>query len=165
MFIIHLAWCFPLAPRPGYVGRYMNMIINVGPVLIGAYEVSCRAGKYGYDGWLSGLAWLWLAVAGCAGVGSRLCTDCSYSIDSTDGHHPVVTQHSACPAQSPSASRTDSLMWDQCLAGRAIWQLPSQLTLQSQLLIITNSTEPSWMAGWLAGHWDGQAPDSLLTTH
>lgn len=31
----------------------MNMIIKVLPVLIGAYEKSVRAGKYGYDGWLS----------------------------------------------------------------------------------------------------------------
>ena len=29
----------------------MNMIIKVLPVLIGAYEKSVRAGKYGYDGW------------------------------------------------------------------------------------------------------------------
>ena len=74
----------------------MNMIINVGPVLIGAYEKSGRAGKYGYDGWLGRTAALWDSE--CAGVGSCVCTDCSYSIDSTDGHHPVVTQHSACPA-------------------------------------------------------------------
>ena len=42
---------FASAPSWRDVGRYMNMIINVGPVLIGAYEKSVRAGKYGYDGW------------------------------------------------------------------------------------------------------------------
>lgn len=72
--------------------RYMNMIINFPPLLIGAYEKSVRSGKYGYDGWLGPTAAV-VRAGWCAGLCGSLCTECSYSIDSTHGHHPVVTQH------------------------------------------------------------------------
>ena len=44
--------CSPEVVWKRVAGRYMNMIINFPAVLIGAYYSSCRAGKYGYDGWL-----------------------------------------------------------------------------------------------------------------
>ena len=87
------------------------MIINVGPVLIGAYEKSVRPGKYGYDGWLSpggltvdsGRGW---SVLGLGAV-------CALTVVTVSTVHTAITRWSpntlpACPAVS--ASRTDSLM-------------------------------------------------------
>ena len=102
----------------------MNMIINVGPVLIGAYEKSVRAGKYGYDGWLG------CGRAGCVlGSGALL----PLSVVTVSTVHTAITrwsQHSACHArQPPDPPRSCEInAWDSCtLAGRAIWQLHHSL--------------------------------------
>ena len=74
----------------------MNMIINVGPVLIGAYEKSVRAGKYGYDGWLSpgGLTVSADCVVGLGAV-------CALTVVTVSTVHTAITRWSPTtpPAQ------------------------------------------------------------------